>query len=131
MSKNLSITLLAVLLLTACSSTPAPQSSGTLEGHVTIGPQSPVIRKGDPGATPTPEAYAAWPIIVYQPDGKTEVARTTAGADGNYRIELPAGKYIVDTVHRGVGGAAALPKEIEITVGGTTRLDIDFDTGIR
>jgi hypothetical protein len=120
---------LVLILLAACAT--ISRESGVLEGHVTIGPVSPVTRSGQPEATLSPEAYAAWPIIIYQPDGRTEVSRTTAGADGNYRIELPAGKYVVDTVHPGVGGAKSLPKAIEITAGETTRLDIDFDTGIR
>jgi hypothetical protein len=120
---------LVVSSLLAC--TRSPQEFGILEGHVTIGPLVPVVREGEAEPTPAPEVYAGREVVVFKEDGKTEFARLKIGADGNYRAELPVGTYVVDINHLGIDFAKELPKEIEITVQGVTRLDIDIDTGIR
>jgi hypothetical protein len=91
----------------------------------------PVLREGEEPPTPSPEAYAARQIVVYELDGRTEVTRLQIDASGNYRAELPVGKYVIDINHVGIDWAAELPVAIEITVGSPVRLDIDIDTGIR
>ena len=121
--------LLGGLTIFACSQ--SPQSFGTLEGHVTIGPLVPVIREGESEPTPAPEVYAAREIVVFEENGKTEFVRLKIDANGNYRGELPVGIYVVDINHIGIDSAADLPKKIAITEQGVTRLDIDIDTGIR
>jgi hypothetical protein len=70
-------------------------------------------------------------LVIYERDGKTEIERVTGDAEGNYRVVLPAGTYVVDTVRHGVGGAAELPREVSVVAGRVTRLDVDIDTGIR
>ena len=119
----------AAIILTACAR--APQETGILEGHVTIGPLSPVVRVDEPEPTPNPAVYAERAVVVYKVDGKTEVVRLDIDVEGNYQTELPAGTYVVDINHAGIDRAADLPKEITITSQQTTRLDIDIDTGIR
>jgi hypothetical protein len=114
-------------LLVACSS--APRETGVLEGHVTIGPLVPVVREGEP--TPGLEVYAAYPIIIYARDGKTEIARAQVDASGNFCVVLPVGTYVVDIVHRGIGGGKGLPREVLIASGQVTRVDVEIDTGIR
>lgn len=109
----------------------SPREFGILEGHVTIGPLVPVVREGEEEPTPAPEVYAAREIVVFEEDGKTEFARLKIDENGNYRAELPVGTYVVDINRIGIDTAAGLPKEIEITSQGVTRLDIDIDTGIR
>jgi hypothetical protein len=89
------------------------------------------VREGEAEPTPAPEVYAAREIVVFEEDGKTEIARLKIDANGNYRVELPVGTYIIDINRIGIDTAAGLPKEIEITSLGVTRLDIDIDTGIR
>lgn len=128
MNKLLQIFLLCILL-TACM--PAPQKTGTLRGHVTIGPLVPVVREGEPEPTPAPEVYAARHIVIYKANGKTEVARADIDAQGNYEIALPVGTYVVDINHLGVDHAAGLPHEIQIIADSVTILDVDIDTGIR
>jgi hypothetical protein len=121
--------LILFLLIAAC--TPTARATGAIEGHITIGPLVPVVREGEAEPTPAPEVYAAYPLVIYEQDGKTEVERVTADADGNYRVVLPAGTYVVDTIRQGVGGAGKLPREVNVVAGQVTRLDVDIDTGIR
>lgn len=118
-----------LLLVGACGQ--GPRGEGTLEGHVTIGPLTPVQREGETPPTPSPEVYAARKIVVYAEDEVTEISRLSIEEHGNYHAELPAGTFVVDINHVGIDTAAGLPKEIEIKPGETTVVDIDIDTGIR
>ena len=120
---------IGTFILYSCA--PTPQQFGTLEGHVTIGPLSPVVRVGEPEPTPSPEVYQGREIVIYLEDGKTEFVRLKLDASGNYRTELPVGVYVVDINHLGIDMSKDLPKVIEIKEGEITRLDIDIDTGIR
>lgn len=128
MNKLLPVFLIS-MLVTACVQT--PQATGTLRGHVTIGPLVPVLREGEPEPTPAPEVYAARQIVIYKANGKTEVARADIDAQGNYEISLPVGTYVVDINHTGIDHAAGLPLEVVILTNEITVLDIDIDTGIR
>ena len=123
------VLILGVSILWACEN--SPQEFGILEGHVTIGPLVPVVREGEEEPTPAPEVYAAREVVVYKKDGKTEFTRLEIDASGNYQAKLPVGAYVVDINHLGIYTAKDLPKEIDITNQGVTRLDIDIDTGIR
>jgi hypothetical protein len=125
----LTLLTLGISSLFACAQ--SPQEFGILEGHVTIGPLVPVIREGEVEPTPAPEVYAAREVVVFKEDGRTEFARLKIDGNGNYRVELPVGTYIVDINRIGIDTAAGLPKEVRITHQKVTRLDIDIDTGIR
>jgi hypothetical protein len=127
MKKMIQLTFL--LFVVACSS--APRETGVLTGHVSIGPLTPVERVGVPTPTPAPEIYAARQIVVYDADGKTEVARAPINAKGDYQITLAVGTYWVDINHAGIDRGIDLPQKVEILAGQTTRLDISIDTGIR
>lgn len=119
-------------LLTACSfSQPASQSTGILQGHVTIGPLVPVQQVGEAEPVPAPEVYAARQIVIFSADGQTEIARAQIDAEGNYSIELPADVYQVDINRIGIDFAKGLPTFITIVAGGITVLDVDIDTGMR
>ena len=129
--KTPKITIILAIALILCSCMPTPKRFGTLEGHVTIGPLSPVVRVGEPEPTPSPEIYRDREIVIYLKDGKTEFARLKLDDQGNYRAELPVGTYVVDINHLGIDMSKDLPKVIEIREGEITSLDIDIDTGIR
>lgn len=119
-------------LLTACSfSQPASQSTGILQGHVTIGPLVPVQQVGEADPIPAPEVYAARQIVIFSADGQTEIARAEIDAEGNYSIELPTEVYQVDINRIGIDFAYGLPAFVTIVAGGITLLDVDIDTGMR
>ena len=123
--------LLVALMLVVTSCAPGVEETGVLEGHVTIGPLVPVVQEGQPEPTPGPEVYASRQIVIYAQDGQTEVARVQIDSQGNYRVELPVGSFVVDINHVGVDMAKELPRAVEIVAGQVTRLDVDIDTGIR
>lgn len=129
--KRILIFLIIGGVLSACTPTPQTLATGTLRGHVTIGPLVPVLREGEPDPTPAPEVYAARQIVIYKSDGKTEVARAEIDSHGNYEVSLPVGIYVVDINREGIDHAAGLPQEVEIKEGEVTVLDVDIDTGIR
>ena len=121
--------ILLVLQLVACA--PATLVTGTLEGHVTIGPLVPVVQEGVPEPTPAPEVYAARQIVVVRERDGKEIVRLTIDAEGNYRGELPVGTYVVDINHLGIDSAEGFPMTVEIVPDQVTRIDVDIDTGIR
>ena len=122
--------LMLVLWLTAACQL-GPEEIGTLAGHVTIGPLTPVVQEGVPEPTPAPEIYAERQIVVFDADSQNEVGRASIDANGDYRIDLPVGTYIVDINHLGIDIAKGLPQTVEIRPQQTTQLDVDIDTGIR
>lgn len=105
--------------------------ASVLEGHVTVGPLSPVVEAGVPEPAPAPEVYAERKIVIYAVDGQQEVTRVDIDGSGNYRVTLPVGVYMVDINHLGIDLAKGLPQQVEIKSQQTTRLDVDIDTGIR
>lgn len=128
------IAVLFIILAAACVSDPqgtGPQETGTLKGHVTIGPLVPVLREGVPEPTPAPEVYEARKIVIYDESGDKEIAQVDIGPDGNYQVTLTVGIYTVGINSLGIDSAAGLPAQIEILAGQTLTLDIDIDTGIR
>jgi hypothetical protein len=75
--------------------------------------------------------YADYPLIIRSRDGDKEIARVTADRDGNYRVELPPGDYILDAQGRRPGGPRANPQPFTVGSNQTVRVDMDIDTGIR
>lgn len=121
------------ILLAACTLTGGNRPTGTLEGKVTVGPLTPVVRAGEPEPTPPPEVFTSRGLAIFKADGQTLVKRLAFQADGTYQVELPAGQYVVDLDHQRntIEHARGLPAQVEIRAGEITQLDIDIDTGIR
>lgn len=113
---------------------PETSEKGFLIGKIAIGPLCPVEKNPpDPGCQPTKETYEGWPVVVLASDKKTKVAQIEPNLNGTYKIELPAGEYVVDLEKQKFSemGGNNLPAAITINSGETTALNIDFDTGIR
>jgi len=78
------------------------------------------------------ENYARYPLIILSQDGKKEIARVTADGNGNYRIALPPGDYILDAQGRPPKGhVRAKPQRFTVASNQIARVDMDIDTGIR
>jgi len=105
---------------------------GFVEGHLKIiSPREVELANGTP-ASITAESYAEYPLIILSRDEKKEIARVTADANGNYRLALPPGDYILDVQRRPPKGhVRAKPQRFTVTSNQIVRVDMDIDTGIR
>jgi hypothetical protein len=118
----------AVLVGSACVNA-APQ--GFLEGHLKIySPKEVELADATPTEKMT-ENYANYPLIVLSRDRKKEVARMTADANGNYRVALPPGDYLLDVQDRRRRHVRATPQPFTVASNQTVRVDMNIDTGIR
>ena len=109
-----------------------PASGGPwLVGTATAGPVCPVERyPPDPACAPRPVAGAT---IVVRDGGGREIARTTSGGDGTYRVAVRAGTVQVEAGP--VPGVMRAPAPIVVVVpagpAAWVRVDLSYDTGIR
>ena len=72
----------------------APQ--GFVEGHLKIISFKEVeLAQGNPPKFSAGN-YADYPLIILSQDGKQEIASVTANGDGNHRVALPPGDYVLD-----------------------------------
>lgn len=108
----------------------AAVGTGTLSGHMDIGPVCPVERVGEP-CQPTPEMFAAHPIQIYNSNQTTLVQTLTPDASGNFSTTLPAGVYYVSTPTSRVGSVTGLPVVVRVESGKSVVVNVSIDTGIR
>ena len=100
-------------------------------GVATASPVCPVQRNPpDPACAPRPVVGAT--IAVLDPGGR-EVASATTGADGTYRVAVPAGSLRVEAAP--VVGLMRAPAPVDVVVpagpSAWLRVDLTYDTGIR
>ncbi|HYM14938.1 MAG TPA: hypothetical protein VEZ14_05225 [Dehalococcoidia bacterium] len=108
----------------APSATAPPPGETGIDGTVTLGPTCPVQRIDSPCAD---RPYAAH-ITVWR-DG-VQVAETTSGSDGRFRLLLPPGAYHLVGES---GGTFPRGSNVDAVVvqGRLTTVQIRYDTGIR
>jgi hypothetical protein len=135
---GLSSMILKRLVITGCAFLPFlsiqagdTAKPGFLEGNLKIISLKEVELAGRSPAKPTAENYAEYPLIVLNKDGQKEVVRMTPDQEGNYRVSLPPGDYILDIQGRRPGGVRAKPQPFTVVSGQTVRVDMNIDTGIR
>ncbi|HWZ63490.1 MAG TPA: carboxypeptidase-like regulatory domain-containing protein [Steroidobacteraceae bacterium] len=75
--------------------------------------------------------YASFPLVVLSVADRREVATVTADKDGNFRVALPPGDYILDAKGRAPGHVRAKPKNVTIISNRIVHADFELDTGIR
>lgn len=104
---------------------------GFLEGHLKIvAPQT--VELAEAGAAKRAGVdYASYPLVVLSSVGRKEVARVTADKDGNYRVALAPGDYILDALGRAPGHLRAKPRRFSVVANQTVHADFEVDTGIR
>ncbi len=119
--------MLLLATTTACADGAAGDGSSGIQGHVTIGPQCPVMQVG----SPCPDvAYQARVRVLR--DG-AEVATGPSDQDGAFRIPVAPGAYVVDAVPLDGNAIATIGGQphVVVTAGAYTRVDLTFDSGIR
>jgi len=105
--------------------------SGFLEGHLKIASLTGVQLDGARPAKGTTADYAAYPLLVLSKDGKKTIRQVTADKDGNYRVPLPPGDYVLDAKGRAPKRVRARAKKFTVAANQTVRVDFELDTGIR
>jgi hypothetical protein len=105
---------------------------GFLEGHLRVLAFKDVeLAEGNPPKF-SGGNYAEYPLIILSQDGKKEIARVTADGNGNYRLALPPGNYILDVQgRRPKGHVRAKPQPFTIASNQIARVDMDIDAGVR
>jgi hypothetical protein len=105
---------------------------GFVEGHLKIiwlGAAEPSDEM--PRQAVAPETYAEYPLIVLSQDGQKEIARVNADANGNYRVALPPGNYILDVQDRAAKRVRAKPQPFTVVSNQTVRVDMSIVIGFR
>jgi len=121
----LALVIAGVLVLAACGS-PPPADTG-VEGQVTIGPTCPVVQVGQD----CPDQPYAADLTVANTQGKI-IVRASADADGQFRIALAPGDYVLEAkASEGSPFPAAATFPFTVQEGIWTRLDLTLDSGIR
>lgn len=104
---------------------------GFLEGHLMItAPQGVQVAEAKT-AKGAPGDYARYPLVILSRADHREVARVTADKDGNYRVALPPGDYVLDALGRAPGHVRATPKPFSVVSSRTVHADFELDTGVR
>jgi len=122
---------LGIFLLTRSASLNAAER-GFLEGHLKIifG-----MAVGSSDEMPRPEvnsqSYAEYPLTILSQEEKKEIAGVTADENGNYRVALPPGNYVLDVQDRARKHVRAQPQPFTIVSNQTVRVDMDIVIGIR
>jgi hypothetical protein len=123
---------LCVCLVLAGISSNRATVPGFLEGHLKIVSLKEVELAEETPSKVTTENYSNYPLIILSQDGQKEVARVTADGNGNYRVPLPPGDYVLDVQGRKPKGhLRAKPRRFTVVSNQTVHIDMDIDTGIR
>ena len=132
MSSVLRYLVSACFFLVLAGGTPTNAATpGFVEGHLKIVSAKEVnLADGRPPVI-TGENYAEYPLIILTRNGKKEVARITADANGKYHTALPPGDYVLDVQGRSPGHLRAKPQQFTVVSNQTVRVDMDIDTGVR
>jgi len=105
---------------------------GFLEGHLRILAFKDVELAEENPRKFSSRNYAEYPLIVLSQDGKKQIARLTVNGNGNYRVALPPGDYVLDVEGRPPKGhVRAKPQRFTVTSNQIVRVDMDIDPGIR
>jgi hypothetical protein len=102
--------------------------SGIMEGHLKILSPKAFDLGDENAATVTAENYADYPLIILSQEGKKEIARVTADENGNYRVALPPGDYILDVQGRARKHVRWKPQPFTVVSNQTVRVDMAIDT---
>ena len=119
----------SVYLLLIASLDAAAQ--GFVEGHLKIISSREVELADQTPSEGTAVNYADYPLVILSRDGKNEIARITADENGNYRVALPPGDYLLDVQDRRRRHVRATPQTLTVVANQIVHVDMNVDTGIR
>jgi hypothetical protein len=108
----------------------ATEPPGFVEGHLKIISGKEVELADGNAPAITVENYAQYPLSILSRDQK-QIAHVTADANGNYRVALPPGDYVLDVHDRRHRHFRAKPQSFTVVSNQTVRVDMNIDTGVR
>jgi len=124
-------TVLAALVGLSCNDITSVDGSSGITGLLTMSPTCPVERTPpEPGCEPAPLAAR---VQVRDESGRV-VARTTSGTDGQYKVALAPGHYVIHGLPVSPTGSFPTPPapvEVNVSDHAWTTVDLGYDTGIR
>jgi hypothetical protein len=127
-----SVALALGIFLLAFSASLNAAEQGFLEGHLKIIFGMAAQPSDDmPRPEIAPESYAEYPLVVLSQENNKEIARLTADGQGNYRVPLPPGNYILDIQDRAAKRLRARPQPFTVVSNQSVRVDMNVSTGIR
>jgi len=107
--------------------TAAPQ--GFVEGQLKILSRSQVDLGDENRAAVTAKYDAEYPLVILSRADKKEITRVTADKDGNYRVALPPGDYILDVQRSESAHLRAKPQPLKVVANETVHVDMTIMTG--
>jgi hypothetical protein len=103
---------------------------GFMEGHLKIVRLGAAEPSDDmPRQAVAPETYAKYPLVVLSQDGNSEISQVTADRNGNYRVALPPGAYILGVQDRAAKRLRAKPQPFTVASNQTVRVDMNVIVG--
>jgi len=114
------------IFLLACGTALNAAEQGFLEGHLKIRSPNPVDLGDDNAPTVTAENYAEYTLLVLSQPNRKEVARVTADENGNYRVALPPGDYVLEVQARPRTHLRWEAQSFTVVSNRTVRLDMDI-----
>jgi hypothetical protein len=91
--------------------------------------RSPVKLADENTAAVAAKNYADYPLIISSRGYKKEITRVTADRDGNYRVALPPGDYILDVQRGESAHFRAKPEPFTVVANETVHVDMTIVTG--
>jgi hypothetical protein len=121
-----------IFLLFAGSVSINAAAPGFVEGQLKIVSLREEVESSDemPRQIVTPKRYAQYPLIILSQEEKKEIARLTADENGNYRVELPPGNYVLDVQDRVRKRVGAKPQPFTVVSDQIVRVDMDIVIGL-
>jgi len=119
------------LLVIACIQLSDATEPGYLEGQLKIGSRKEVELAEAGPSKHTEENYPDYPLVILSKAGQKVVARVTPDQQGNYRVALPPGDYILDVEARGHSNVRASPQPFTVVSKQAVHVDMNIGTAIR
>jgi hypothetical protein len=120
----------SAIFLLGCSALVTAAEQGFLEGHMKIIFGMAVEPSDEmPRQSVTAGNYAEYPLIILTQEEKKEIAHVTADQNGNYRVALPPGNYVLDVQDRVRKRLRAKPQAFTVVSNQTVHVDMNVVIG--
>lgn len=121
----------SIIFLLAGTASIKAESEGFVEGHLKIVFGFAVDRSDEmPRPEVGSESYAEYLLVILKQDEKKEVAQVTADENGNYRVALTPGNYLLDVQDRVRKQLRGQPQSFTVLANQIVHVDMNIVVGI-